>query len=80
MNRRISQPIDMLFTRLAEKLFIKLFRQVRFNVGVYIAKLSPKTHVNTIELACVMFLGVGQDSISDFFLNEIRDFTSSGMR
>jgi hypothetical protein len=70
----------MLFTRLAEKLFIKLFRHGRFNVRVYIAKLRSKTHVNTVELAGVMFLCVGQDSISGFFLNEIGDFTSPGMR
>ena len=80
MNRRISQPIDMLFTRLAEKLFIKLFRQVRFNAGIHIAKLPPKTHVNTVELTGVMFLGVGLDSISGFLLNERRDFTPTGMR
>jgi len=59
MKRRLSQPGDMLFTRLAEKLFIKLLWHMGFNIGVYVAKLSPKTHVDAVEFASVVLLGIG---------------------
>lgn len=62
MNRRLSQPGDMLFTRLAEKLLVKLLWYVRFNIGVYVAKLSPKAHVDAVEFARVVLLGKGLDA------------------
>ena len=80
MDRRISQPIDVLFASLSEKFFIKPLRNVGFNMGVYVTKSSPKTHINPIEFAGIVFLRVGQDALAEFFLNEIRDFPTPGMR
>ncbi len=70
----------MRLTRLAEKLFIKIFRNLGFDVGVYIAKLSPKPYVNAVELAGIVFFCVGQNAISSFLLNVWRDFGSPRMR
>jgi len=67
MNRRLSQPGDMRCTRLAEKLFIKLLWHVGFNIGVYVAKLPPKTHVDAVVFTRVVLLGKGFGCVFVFF-------------
>lgn len=80
MNGRVSQSLDVLFTRFAEQLRIIIGRDKRLEVGIEVAERRAESNTNPDVLPFVVLLGMGQDARCDPRLGGLRNALSTGMR